>query len=180
VSRLPPRQFAARARKLRLVLFDVDGVLTDGTLAISARGEETKRFHIRDGAAIVWAERAGLMTGLLSGRASHAAERRASDLGMRILSLGATDKRAAFDAILTSHGLDDADVAYMGDDVMDLPVLARVGLSAAPLDAADDVRRRVHWVSRARGGDGAAREFLEAIFRARGVWDGIVRQYLTS
>jgi 3-deoxy-D-manno-octulosonate 8-phosphate phosphatase (KDO 8-P phosphatase) len=178
VARLTPRQITQRAARLRLVLFDVDGVLTDGRLSLSASGDETKQFHIRDGAAIVWAERAGLMTGLLSVRVSRAAERRAAELGMRVVWLGVSEKREGYAEILASHDLRDDEVAYMGDDLMDLPVLTRVGLSAAPADAVDLVRQRVHWTSRAAGGAGAARELVELILRARGDWDATVRQYL--
>jgi 3-deoxy-D-manno-octulosonate 8-phosphate phosphatase (KDO 8-P phosphatase) len=172
-------QLEARARTIRLVLLDVDGVLTDGTVAVAASGDEWKAFSIRDGAAIVWAKRAGLEIGLLSGRASEATSRRAKELDITIVLQGETDKRAAYLHLVTSMGLKDDQVAYMGDDLIDLPVLRRVGLSAAPRDACEDVRSRVHYVTDSFAGHGAVREFLELILRGRGRWDTLLRAHLT-
>lgn len=166
-----------RARALRLILFDVDGVLTTGSILIHADGSESKSFYIRDGQAIMWAQRAGLTVGLLTGRRSDATARRAAELGISIVAMGDNDKRSAYTQIVSSHGLKDEHVAYMGDDLPDLPVLGRVGLSAAPSDGANEVRERVHWVSRYPGGYGAAREFIEVILRARGRWDALLRVF---
>jgi 3-deoxy-D-manno-octulosonate 8-phosphate phosphatase (KDO 8-P phosphatase) len=174
---LPAAEITRRARTLRLLLFDVDGVLTDGTIVVHGDGSEAKRFSIRDGAALVWAQRAGLSTGVLSGRISAATERRAAELGLTVVVQGRADKRAAYLDVLAAHGLTDEQVAFMGDDLMDLPVIARVGLSAAPADAASDVQARVHWVSTRPGGRGAVREFIEMVLRARGEWDALVRPY---
>jgi 3-deoxy-D-manno-octulosonate 8-phosphate phosphatase (KDO 8-P phosphatase) len=168
----------ARARNLRLLLFDVDGVLTDGVVALNADGTEQKHFFIRDGAGLVWAQRAGMQVGLLTGRSSEATTRRAAELGITIVAQGEADKRVAYAQIVAAQGLRDEQVAYMGDDLMDLPVLARVGLSCAPADASEEVRGRVHWVSHLAGGRGAAREMIEMVLRARGRWDAIVRAFL--
>lgn len=172
-------QLEARARVLRVVLLDVDGVLTDGTLAMAGDGSEYKSFSIRDGAAVVWAQQAGLEIGLLSGRASEATTRRAQELRISLVLQGVTDKRAAYLDLVGRQGLKDAHVAYMGDDLIDLPVLRRVGLSAAPRDACDAVRQHVHYVTTAVAGHGAVREFLELILRGRGRWDELVRAHLT-
>ncbi|MDE3156823.1 MAG: hypothetical protein KGN76_17115 [Acidobacteriota bacterium] len=172
--------FQTRARRIRLLLFDVDGVLTDGTILLSPDGTEAKRFNIRDGTGIVWAQRAGLRTGVLSGRASQATVHRARQLGMPIIYQGVSDKLEAFGQILAEEGLDAAEVAYMADDLLDLPVLGRVGLSAAPANAAPDVRARVDWVSEAPGGAGAARQFIEAVLQAQGLWDGVLHTYLAE
>jgi 3-deoxy-D-manno-octulosonate 8-phosphate phosphatase (KDO 8-P phosphatase) len=166
-----------RAARVRLLLFDVDGVLTDGTILLHADGSESKRFHIRDGTAIVWAHRAGLRTGLLSGRASLATTQRATQLGIAVVRQDVIAKEQGYDAILEELGLSDAEVAYMGDDLLDLPVLRRAGLSGAPSDAVPEVLSRVHWTSGAAGGSGAVREFVEFILRAQGRWDGLVAQY---
>jgi len=176
---LSATEIDTRARHLRLLLFDVDGVLSDGAVIIHAGGSEQKHFYIRDGAAIVWAQRAGLLVGLLSGRTSDATARRASELRIPIVLQGEADKRAAYERLLDAHDLRDADVAFMGDDLLDLPVLARAGLSAAPADAAEDVRRNVHWVSRYDGGRGAAREMIELVLRAQGHWHAIVASFLS-
>lgn len=163
---------------MRLLLLDVDGVLTDGTVSIYSGGGEAKPFFIRDGLGLVWARREGLEVGLLSGRPSEATTRRAAELGLRIVSQGGPDKRAAYAGILETHGFTDAEVAYMGDDLVDLPILGRVGLSTAPADATDDVRSRVHWVSQHPGGRGAVRELVELLLIAQGRWDGLLRSYL--
>jgi 3-deoxy-D-manno-octulosonate 8-phosphate phosphatase (KDO 8-P phosphatase) len=116
-----------KAARLRLLLFDVDGVLTDGTVIMHADGSESKGFDIRDGAAVVWAQREGLLVGLLSARTSGATAQRAAQLAIRLVSQGAANKLTSYEQILRDTGLGDADVAYMGDDLVDLPVLARAG-----------------------------------------------------
>ena len=167
----------ARASRIRLLLFDVDGVLTDGALILHADGSESKSFDIKDGIAIVLAHRAGLATGLLSGRRSAPTTLRAAQLGIRIVRQGATAKLDAYLDILEAEHLADVEVAYMGDDLLDLPVLARVGLSAAPSDAAEEVRTRVHWVSSSGGGRGAVRELVEVVLAAQDHWDDLIRSY---
>jgi 3-deoxy-D-manno-octulosonate 8-phosphate phosphatase (KDO 8-P phosphatase) len=168
-----------KASRVRLLLFDVDGVLTDGAVVMHGDGSESKGFHIRDGAAIVWAQRAGLTVGLLSARSSGATAHRAAQLAVRIVLQGVPSKLAAYEQILRDARVEDGAVAYMGDDLLDLPVLARVGLSAAPADAAPEVRERVDWVSAVGGGRGAARELIELVLRAQQRWDDVLRQYTT-
>ena len=162
------------------MLFDVDGVLTDGKILMHADGTESKLFDIKDGTAIVWAQRAGLTVGFLSARTSAATAQRAAQLGVTLVHQGVASKLDAYDQIADALLLGDEQVAYMGDDVLDLPVLSRVGLAAAPADAAEDVRVRVHWVSAARGGDGAARDLIELILRAQDKWESIVASYVTA
>jgi len=164
----------ARAKRIRLILLDVDGVLTDGTVIMHGDGTESKAFHIRDGAAIVWAQQAGLQVGVLSARTSTATSQRALQLGMSIVSQGVASKSAEFVRILADCGLDEEAVAYMGDDLLDVPVLKRAGLAAAPGDAAAEVRSHAHWVSACGGGRGAVREFIELVLRAQDRWDAIV------
>ncbi len=172
---LPVHQVETRARKVKLLILDVDGVLTDGTVLMNSDGGEAKRFSIRDGAAIVWAQRAGLPVGLLTGRPSEATNRRAAELGIEIVAQATGSKVEVFDQILRGRSLTATDVAYMGDDLQDLAVLRRAGLSAAPADASDEVRNAVHWVSRFEGGRGAVREFIELLLRGSGRWDAVVR-----
>ena len=168
----------SKAAAVTLLLFDVDGVLTDGKILLDAGGHESKRFDIKDGTALVWAQRLGLTVGLLSARSSAATSQRAAQLGITLVHQGVQSKLKAYEQIVDELLLEDDRVAYMGDDILDLPVLARVGLSTAPSDAAPDVRTRVHWVSRARGGDGAARELIEFVLRAQGRWDSVLATYL--
>jgi 3-deoxy-D-manno-octulosonate 8-phosphate phosphatase (KDO 8-P phosphatase) len=162
---------AERCRRLRLILTDVDGVMTNGTVLLLPDGQEAKSFHVRDGLAIVLAHRVGLKTGLVSGRASASVDRRAAELKMAIVRQGVLDKGAALREILAQESLAPHEVAYIGDDVNDLEVLGDVGLSAAPADAPLEVRAQVFMVMEARGGAGCLREFIEAILRARGDWE---------
>ena len=170
----------ARAAHIRLVLFDVDGVLTDGKILMHADGSESKQFDIKDGSAIVWAGRLGLTVGFLSARSSASTAQRAAQLGVTLVHQGVASKRETYDQIVDELLLENEQVAYMGDDVLDLPVLARAGLAAAPADAVADVRERVHWVAPRAGGHGAARELIELILKAQQKWDGIVAAYLAD
>jgi 3-deoxy-D-manno-octulosonate 8-phosphate phosphatase (KDO 8-P phosphatase) len=170
----------ARAARIKLLLLDVDGVLTDGTVMVHSDGTESKAFGIRDGLALVWAQRAGLAVGLLSARTSATTPHRAAQLGITIVQQGVLNKLEGYNRIVAGAGVADADVAYMGDDIVDLAVLGRVGLAAAPADAVADVRRRVHWVSRAPGGRGAVRELVEVVLRAQRRWAPLVASYASE
>lgn len=170
----------SKAAGIKLVLFDVDGVLTDGRVLVHSDGTESKHFSIRDGIAIVWAQRAGIRVGLLSARSSATTLHRAQQLGVALVHQGVSSKLATYSRILAELGLGDESVAYMGDDIVDLAVLSRVGLSAAPADAVAEVRSRVHWVSHSPAGTGAARELLEVILRAQALWDKVVAGYLNE
>jgi len=172
-----PVSVESKAARIKLLLFDVDGVLTDGTVTLHGDGAESKRFHIRDGIAMVWAQRTGIKVGFLSARNSAATSQRAAQLGITLVHQGVMSKIDTYDEIVSDMVLDDEEVAYMGDDVVDLAVLGRVGLSTAPADAVEEVRSRVDWVSRVGGGAGAARELIEVILRAQGLWESIVASY---
>jgi len=175
---LTPEEVRARARRIRLLLLDVDGVLTDGTVGVDSIDGEVKPYFIRDGLSLVWARREGIEVALLSGRSSGATTRRAAELGIKILVQGGPDKRVGYKEILATTGRVDDEIAYMGDDLVDLPVLGRVGLATAPADAIDEVRSRVHWVSTSVAGRGAVRELVELVLKAQGRWDGLVQSYL--
>ena len=162
--------FAARAKAIRLLILDVDGVLTDGRLVYGPAGEELKVFHVQDGLAIVGAQRSGLIVAVISGRASPAVSRRMADLGVLEVHQGTDDKEAVLDALLRRRRVTPRETAYMADDLPDLPLLRRVGLALAPANAAAEVKRVVHWVGRRAGGQGAVREAVETILKARGSW----------
>ena len=163
-----------RARRIAVVLLDVDGVLTDGGVYIDDEGRESRRFDIKDGAGIVIARRAGLTVGVISARHSAATLHRAKQLELDPVCQGVSDKRAVVDELMQTRGWDAETVAYMGDDVVDLPVLGRVGLAACPADAVAEVRAAVHVVSPAPGGRGAVRLLIEEILRAQGRWDALI------
>jgi len=165
---------ARRCQALKLVLSDVDGVMTDGTLLVFADGQEAKAFHVRDGYRIALAHATGLKTGVVSGRKSPSVERRAAELKMAVVRLGVADKRAAVTEIRAELGLGPEEIAYIGDDLNDLPAFAEVGLTAAPADAPFEVKNQAFMITEARGGQGCVREFLEAILRARGDWEKVL------
>lgn len=157
-----------RASRVELVVFDVDGVLTDGGLYYGPAGEAYKRFDVRDGHGMVLARLVGLRLALLTGRSSEAVAVRARELGVHSVLQGQRDKRSGLRVLLEEHGLPSSACAYMGDDWNDLPALSEVGLPACPCDAAAEVRARAAVITRARGGQGAARELLELVLRATG------------
>ncbi len=158
----------ARARRVRLVIFDVDGVLTDGRLWYGPSGEALKAFHAFDGHGVKLLELGGLKTALLSGRESPAVAERARELGIKHVVQGADDKQSAYKALLRRLGMKQQLTAYMGDDLVDMPVLTRCGFACAPHEAPEDVRRCAHYVAAARAGHGVAREVCEFILEAQG------------
>lgn len=167
-----------RAARIKLLLMDCDGVLTDGRIWIFENGEEQKGFHTRDGLGIDLLHRAGLKSGIISGRTSSAVERRAQTLGMTFLHQGCEDKPKAFANTLAQAGLTNTEVAYVGDDLNDIPLMLQSGLGVAVADAALEVREHAHYVTGAPGGYGAVREVVEVILKAQGRWDDLVKRYL--
>ncbi|WP_298138841.1 3-deoxy-manno-octulosonate-8-phosphatase KdsC [Acidiferrobacter sp.] len=158
----------AAAKGVRLVLLDVDGVLTDGRLFLSDSGEELKVFHSRDGHGIKMLLATGVGVGLVTGRHSQAVQHRARDLGITIVVQGCRDKRAAVERLLEEHNVMAHEVAFMGDDVIDLPAMESVGLAVAVADAHPLVRARAQWVTEQKGGHGAVRAFCELVMHAQG------------
>jgi 3-deoxy-D-manno-octulosonate 8-phosphate phosphatase (KDO 8-P phosphatase) len=154
-------ELRSRARAVRLLLLDVDGVLTDGVVYLNPEGEETKGFHIRDGSGIVLLKKSGVRVGLVTGRASGALAARARELHIEEVHQGIDDKIAVYERLREKYGLTDAEVAYVGDDVLDLPVLKRAGLAVGVADAHPRVLEVVHWVTEKTGGRGAVREVCD-------------------
>jgi len=165
-----PRSAAGKAPRTRLLVLDVDGVLTDGVLVYGASGEEIKRFHVRDGLAMQQARRAGVEVAIVSGRASAAVTRRMSELGVVEVHQGVGDKEALLRGLLARLGVSAAETAVMGDDLPDLPLMRMAGIAMAPVDAAPEVRQAADWVSRLAGGHGAVREAIEWLLRSRKAW----------
>jgi len=164
----------AQLAAIQLVLFDVDGVLTDGRIWFDADGHEYKSFHVQDAAGIVYWHRSGGLSGFLSGRGGTSVEKRAHDLGIHEVLLKRLDKATALAELLQRRALPASAVAYVGDDLLDLPVLERVGFAVTVPEGRDEVKARVHYVTRRAAGFGAAREVIELLLRARGVFDAIV------
>ena len=168
----------ARAAQVRLMIFDVDGVLTDGSLHFGNDGELIKTFHVLDGHGIKQLQQSGLITAIISARASALVTRRASDLGITHVLQGVHDKRAAFAQLLATTGFTPAQCGYIGDDVIDLPILLRAGFAASVPGAHAEVRQRVHLVTQASGGHGAVRELCDFILRAQGNYEAALAPYL--
>lgn len=159
---------AARARAVRLAIFDVDGVLTDGTLYIGAQGEAFKAFNILDGHGLKMLQAAGVATAIISGRSSPAVARRAEELAIAHLVQGSADKVADFERLIGGLGVGREACAFVGDDLPDLAVMRACGFAVAVANAADEVKQAAHYVTRASGGRGAVREFCELVLRAQG------------
>ena len=157
---------------------DVDGVLTDGKLHFTSDGKEFKTFDVQDGHGIAMAQRVGLTIGLISGRSSKATTRRAADLRVKIVLQKPTNKMEMVEQVKRQHGFANDEIAFMGDELVDLPALRRVGLAVAVPNAVDEVKRVAHYVTRRRGGDGAVREVIEMILKARGLWVRATAKYM--
>jgi 3-deoxy-D-manno-octulosonate 8-phosphate phosphatase (KDO 8-P phosphatase) len=167
-----------RCRKIRCLLMDVDGVLTDGKLHFTSSGDEFKTFDVQDGHGIAMAQRARLMIGFISGRPSKATARRAADLHVKIVLQKPINKMEMVDQVKRQHGFTNAEIAFIGDELVDLPVLRRVGLAVAVPNAVNEAKRVAHYVTRRRGGDGAVREVIEMILKARGLWKKTIAKYM--
>lgn len=166
-------------QQIRLLAMDVDGVLTDGSLNIGAEGELFKAFNAKDGMGISLAMRNGLEIALITGRRSEIIHRRAEELGITLLYEGVKDKALQLKQIAAERGISLAEIAYMGDDLNDLPAMVQAGISFAPADAAKDVLKAVNAVASCNGGRGAVREIIELILEAQGKWENIVKAYMS-
>jgi len=172
------RDILSKAAQIELVILDVDGVLTDGRLYLGNDGNEYKAFHIRDGHGIKMLLEAGVEIAIISGRHAASVERRMADLGIRYAYLGVQDKLAAFNSLLVRLGLNAEQVAYVGDDLIDLPVMSRVGLAIAVQDADPFVKQHAHWQTPSQGGLGAVRDVCELLLEARGQLTALRERYL--
>lgn len=168
-----------RAAQVRLMIFDVDGILTDGSLHFGPDGEVIKTFNVLDGHGIKLLQQSGVATAIISARQSPIVLKRAGDLGITHVQQGVHEKRAAFEQLLERTGLAPQDCGFVGDDVIDLPILLRVGFAASVPNAHPEVRARVHHVTQAAGGHGAAREICDLILRAQGNYEAALAPYLT-
>ena len=163
-----------------MLLLDVDGVLTDGRIILDDRGVETKQFHVRDGQGISLLMRAGIEVGLITARSSPIVRQRAKELGISLVRQGVRDKLAAYHEIKNSRGLSDRQVAYVGDDVLDLGILRTAGLAVAVADGALEARSAADWVTAAAGGAGAVREVAELLLKSQKKWSGLIAKLVEN
>jgi 3-deoxy-D-manno-octulosonate 8-phosphate phosphatase (KDO 8-P phosphatase) len=166
-----------RATRVKLLLMDCDGVLTDGRITLLENGDEQKSFHTRDGHGLVLLHRAGLRSGIISGRTSAAVQRRARDLGISFVRQGTHNKIKDFAEVLIEAEVEAAETAFIGDDVTDVPLMRRVGLAVAVSDAGSETRTAAHYVTSLPGGYGAVREVAEIILKAQHRWDDLMKRY---
>jgi 3-deoxy-D-manno-octulosonate 8-phosphate phosphatase (KDO 8-P phosphatase) len=159
----------AKAKKIKMLLLDVDGVLTDGTIILDNKGNELKAFHVRDGHGIKLAQRAGITIGIITGRTSEVVNVRARELGIEEVHQGAHAKLTVYETLLAKYGYQDVEVAYMGDDIVDLGIFKRAGLAVTVADCDPAVRPQAHLITKAEGGRGAVREFINLLLKSRGM-----------
>lgn len=171
---------ALKAAGVRLFLVDVDGVLTDGGIVFDGDGREIKRFHVRDGHGIKMLQRAGVEVGIITGRTSEVVSIRAKELGIAIVRQGSTDKVAVWREILSEKNLSPRETSYVGDDIVDVPLLKEVGFSAAVSDAEEYVREAADFVSSRPGGNGAVREIIEFLLHSSGAWEKVASRYFAG
>jgi 3-deoxy-D-manno-octulosonate 8-phosphate phosphatase (KDO 8-P phosphatase) len=169
-----------RARKVRLVLFDSDGTLTDGRIIMTSNGEEARAFDVRDGHGIRMGQHADLVFGVISGRRSAVLQQRAEELEFEEIHQQVMDKSSCLDDILSRRGISAEEVCFMGDDLIDIPIMRRSGLAVAPADAMPEVLEVAHHVTQRPGGRGAARELIDFLLHANGSWDRVTARYFSE
>lgn len=168
------------AKKIKLIILDVDGVLTDGTIILDNNTNEFKSFHVRDGHGIKMLIRAGIQVAFITGRRSRIVERRAHELGVKDIFQKCYDKRIAYRQLAEKYSLHDNEIAYVGDDIVDIPVLRKCGFSVAVADAEDEVKTFVKMITKKRGGRGAVREVCDLLLKAKGLWKDILDGYFKT
>lgn len=166
-----------RLKKIKLLILDVDGVMTDGRIIFDSNGIESKFFNVKDGHGIKMLQRSGIEVGIISGRGSVVVTNRAAELGITQVYQKSLDKMVPYREMLEATGVCDEEVAFMGDDIIDIPLLRRVGFAAAPADAVAEVLPFAHLVAKNRGGWGAVRELCDLIMKSQGTWEGITARY---
>jgi 3-deoxy-D-manno-octulosonate 8-phosphate phosphatase (KDO 8-P phosphatase) len=176
---LRPDEFETRVERIKLVLMDCDGVLTDGRIMLLPDGDEQKTFHTRDGHGIVLLHRAGIKTGVISGRTSSLLERRARELGINFLRQGTWNKIKDFEEVLNEAEVSTEETAFIGDDVTDIPLMERVGFAVAVEDAVKETKDAAHYITSNKGGFGAVREVADMILKTQGRWVELMSRYIS-
>ena len=171
------QQHIEKLERIRLLLLDVDGVMTDGSIVYGAEGQEIKRFYVRDGLGLRLVMRAGIKVGVVTGRQSEALMHRCRDLGIGLIYAGVSDKAAQLDRIVAQTAVQAENIAFAGDDLVDLPLMRRIGLSIAVADAHEIVKAHADLITTAPGGAGAVREICEALLKSQGRWESILKEF---
>lgn len=174
------KQLSIIAKNIKLLILDVDGVLTDGSIILDNDGNELKAFHVRDGHGIKMLQRAGVTVAIITGRQSKVVARRAQELGITEIYQRCILKSVAYDHLLEKTGLSDAEVAYIGDDIVDIPLLRKVALPVVVADATDETKAEAIMLTKNRGGRGAVREVSDLILKAKGLWESMLDEYFKA
>ncbi|MFA5757132.1 MAG: HAD-IIIA family hydrolase, partial [Smithellaceae bacterium] len=176
-ERIMKKKIRGKLEKIKMLILDVDGVMTDGRIIMDSDGREIKNFYVRDGHGLVMLQRHGIRVAILTGRTSSVVDHRARELKIAQVYQGALNKKEVYAKILEKNGLAPEETAYLGDDIVDIPVLKMAGFSAAVADAVDEVKKHVDYVTLCRGGKGAVREICEMLLEALGFWPEVARRY---
>ncbi|MBI4824760.1 MAG: HAD-IIIA family hydrolase [Nitrospirae bacterium] len=171
------KELTKKAKNIKLLILDVDGVLTDGSIVLDNRGNELKAFHVRDGHGIKMLQRAGIHVAIITGRYSKVVERRAKELGITEVYQRCHIKSVAYEQVLSKFGISDSEIAYIGDDIVDIPLFRRAGLSVAVSDAEEEAKSFAMMITKKRGGRGAVREVIDFLLRSKGLWDKLIDEY---
>lgn len=174
------KSLSAKAKKIKLVILDVDGVLTDGGIILDNRGNEHKRFHVRDGHGIKMLQREGCYVALVTGRSSKVVVQRAGELGITDVYQKCLNKLDAYNRLIKKYSLSDNEIAYIGDDIVDIPIMTKVGLPIAVSDADEEIKKYALMITNNGGGRGAVREVTDFILKAKGLWQVILDGYLKT
>lgn len=174
------KQLEGLAKKIKLLILDVDGVLTDGRIILDNEGNEFKAFNVRDGHGIRMLIKAGIHIAIITGRDSKVVARRAKELGITEVYQGRHKKAVAFDHLIKKNKISQEETAYIGDDIVDIPIFRRVGLPIAVNDATDEAKAYAFMVTKNRGGRGAVREVCDLVLKAKGLWEEMMREYLEA
>lgn len=177
MRKMPKKNREEKLKKIKMLILDVDGVMTDGGIIMDKDGCEMKQFNVRDGHGLVMIQRHGLKVAILTGRTSPVVERRARDLKIEEIYQGALNKKEVFMQMLAKNNLTPDAVAYMGDDIVDIPVLKMVGFAATVADGVDLVKKTVDYITKSKGGQGAVREVCEMLLMAQGYWSQVADRY---
>jgi 3-deoxy-D-manno-octulosonate 8-phosphate phosphatase (KDO 8-P phosphatase) len=167
---IPQKNLLSAAKKIKLLILDVDGVMTDGSIILDNFGNELKSFHVRDGHGIKMLMQAGIQVALITGRQSKIVERRAYELGIEDVFQKCYDKKIAYDELTQKYSLDDSEIAYVGDDIVDIPVLRKAGFPIVVADAHEEVKAFAQFITIKDGGKGAVREICDLLLKAKGLW----------
>lgn len=179
-GRLTKSKVFEKAKKIKLLILDVDGVLTDGSIILDNEGNEYKSFHVRDGHGIKMLIRAGVQVALITGRQSKVVARRAHELGITEVFQKCFNKAVAYDTLLKKYGLSDQEIAYVGDDIVDAPIMTKVGLPVSVSDSVEEIKKYALVVTKNRGGRGAVREVADVILKAKGLWQEMFDEYFKT